>query len=57
MHADTNLGKLNVNNYWVGMLKNGQNLLDHETQRSGTSHKWFDESSMLINFSMLTVIE
>ena len=57
MHADTNLGKLNVNNYWVGMLKNGQNLLDHETQRSGISHKWFDESRMLINFSMLTVIE
>ena len=57
MHADTNLGKLNVNKYWVGMLKNGQNLLDHETQRSGISHKWFDESSMLINFSMLTVIE
>ena len=29
------------------MLKNGQNLLDHETQKSGVSHKWFDESSIL----------
>ena len=28
------------------MLKNGQNLLD-ETQKSGVSHKWFDEQSRL----------
>ena len=54
LHTDTILGKLNVNlviNYWVDMLKNGQNLLDHETQKSGASHKWFDESSRLIEFS------
>ena len=23
LHGDTDLGKQNVNNYWVGMLKNG----------------------------------
>ena len=52
LHADTNLGKLNVNsiNDWVAMLKNGQNLLDHETLKSGVSHKWFDESSRLIEW-------
>ena len=49
--------KCHFNNYWVGMLKNGWNLLDHKTQKSGVSHKWFDESSGLINFCMLIVIE
>ena len=39
------------------MLKNGQNLLDHETQKSGVSPKWFDESSRLNNFWMLIAIE
>ena len=42
LHADTNLGKLNVNlynNYWMGMLKNGRDLLHHGTLKSGISHK------------------
>ena len=30
------------------MLKNGQNHLDHESKKSVASHKWFDESSRLI---------
>ena len=29
------------------MLKNGQNLLDHETQKSVVSHKLFDQLSRL----------
>ena len=36
LHAGTN--------YWVGMLKNGGDLLDHGTIKSGVSHKSFDES-------------
>ena len=32
----------------MGMLKSDQNLLDHETQKSGVFDKWFDESSRLI---------
>ena len=31
------------------MLKNGRKLLlDYETQKTGVSQKWFDESSRLI---------
>ena len=36
-----------VNNYWVGMLKNVRDLLDHGTLKSGVSHKWCDEPSWL----------
>ena len=36
LHADTS--------YWVGMLKNGGDLLDHGTTKSGVSHKSFHES-------------
>ena len=56
LHADTNLGKLNVNLilYWVGILKNGWDLLDQGTLKSGVSHKWFDESSRLIQWFLQT---
>ena len=37
LHTDTNLGKLNINNYWVGMLKNGWDILDHGTLKSGAN--------------------
>ena len=33
--------------YWVGILKNGGDLLDHETIKSGVSHKSFHESRRL----------
>ena len=36
-----------VNNYWLGMLKNVRDLLDHGTLKSGVSHKWCDEPSWL----------
>ena len=39
LHADTNLEKLNVKSYWVGMFKNGPYLLDHGTLKSSVSHK------------------
>ena len=32
------------------MLKNGRELLDHRTLKSGVSHKWFDESSRLVEW-------
>ena len=32
------------------MLKNGWDLSDHGTLKSGVSHKWFDESSRLIEW-------
>ena len=56
LHADTNLGKLNVNLilYWVGILKNGWDLLDQGTLKSGVSHKWFDGSSRLIQWFLQT---
>ena len=34
----------------MGMLKNGQNLLDQGTLKSGVSHKWFDELSRSIKW-------
>ena len=44
LHVDTNLGKLSYfNNYWMGMVKNGQDLIDHVTFKSGV----FDELSTL----------
>ena len=47
--ANTNSGKLNFNlRYWSDMLKNGWNLLDHRTLKSGVSQKWFDGSSRLM---------
>ena len=39
LHADTNLRKLSVNNYRVGMLKNRRDLLDHGPLKSVVSHK------------------
>ena len=36
-HDDTNLGKLKINNYWVGMVKN--ELLNHGTLASAISKK------------------
>ena len=35
------------NNYWVGMVKNEQDLIYHGTLKSGVSHNWFDELSLL----------
>ena len=32
------------------MFKNGQHLLDYGTLKPGVSHKWFDESSKLIDW-------
>ena len=32
----------------MGMLKNGQDLLDHGILNSGVSHKFFDELSRLV---------
>ena len=37
-----------LQNYWVGMLKNGRDLLDQGNLKSGVFHKWFDELSRLI---------
>ena len=31
----------------MGILRNGRDLLDHWTLKSGVSHKWYDESSRL----------
>ena len=30
------------------MLKNGRNLLDHETEKSDISYKWFDELTLYV---------
>ena len=38
------------NNYWVDMVKNEWDLLDHGTLKSGVSRKWFDELSILIEW-------
>ena len=38
------------NNYWVGMVKNGWDFLDHETLKSGIFPKWFDELNRLIEW-------
>ena len=38
------------NNYWVGVVKNEQGLKDRGTLKPGTSHKWFDELSRLIEW-------
>ena len=52
LHADTNLGKLNVNltiiggytQKWVRLFRS------YGTLMSGASHIWFDESSRLIEW-------
>ena len=31
------------------MLKNGQKLVDHETQKSAVYHQWFDELTRFID--------
>ena len=38
------------NNYCVGMVKNGWDLLDHETLKSGVFPKGFNELSRLIEW-------
>ena len=45
------------NNYWVGMLKNGRNLLDYETQKSVVLNGLNNPVDWLNNFCMLIVIE
>ena len=37
-------------NYWVGIVKNGWDLIDHSPFKSGVSHKWFDGLSRLIEW-------
>ena len=40
------------------MLKNGRDILDQGILKSGVSHKWFDESSKLVeSFFMLVTTE
>ena len=34
----------------MGMVKNGPDLLDHGTLKSGVSHQWFDKLSRLIEW-------
>ena len=46
----TNFGKLKVPLIIIGWAKNGRDLIDHGTLKSGVSHKWFDELSRLIEW-------
>ena len=39
-----------MQNYWVGIFKNGRDLLDQETLKLSVSHKWFDELCRLIEW-------
>ena len=39
-----------MKNYWMDMLKNWWDFLDQGTLKSGVSHKWFNESSRLIEW-------
>ena len=39
-----------INNYWMGVVKNGQVLKDHGTLKPGISHKWFQELSRLVEW-------
>ena len=52
MHADRNLGKLNVNSIINGRVcsKIGGDVLDHGTLKSGVYHKWFYELNSLIGW-------
>ena len=34
------------------MVENGWSLIDHETLKSGLCHKWFDELSRFIEWSL-----
>ena len=47
-------GKSYFNNYWVGIVKNRWDLLDHETLKSGVLHKWFDALNRLIELYLHT---
>ena len=38
------------NNYWMGVVKNGQSVKDRRILKPGISHKWFDELSRLIEW-------
>ena len=38
----------------MGIVKNGWDLLDHETLKSGVLHKWYDELSRLIQWYLHT---
>ena len=42
--------KTNFNNYWVYIVKVGQDLKNHGTLKSGVFHKWYDELSILIKW-------
>ena len=52
LHADTNLGNLNVNLITLGgyAQKCGRPFRSDGSLKSGASHKWFDESSRLIEW-------
>ena len=39
LDAGTNLGRLKVNNYWMGIVKNGRGLIDHGTLKPDVSRK------------------
>ena len=39
-----------INNYWVGVVKNGWGPKDHGTVKPGLSYKWFDEFRRLIEW-------
>ena len=39
----------------MGMVKNGQDLMDHGTLKPGVFHKWFGELSRLIEWFLCTV--
>ena len=52
LHVDKNLGKLNVDLIIIGWvcLKMGKTFQINGTLKSGAPHKWFDESSRLIQW-------
>ena len=51
LHADTHLGKLNVNLIIIGWVCSKiDHMRSNETLKSGASHKWFDELSRLIEW-------
>ena len=37
--------KSHFNNYSIDLVKNGWNIIDHATLKSGVTYKWFDELS------------
>ena len=38
------------NNYWVDIVKNARDLIEHRTLKPSVSHKWFDELGRLIEW-------